>query len=85
MPLHYHRTIPEVFAEACQEFSASAVFTCMGHTMSFQELDELSGKFAAYLQQHTNLKPGDRIAIQLPNVLQYPIAVLVLCAQALLW
>jgi long-chain acyl-CoA synthetase len=75
MPLHYHRTIPDVFAEACQEFSASAVFTCMGHTISFRELDELSGKFAAYLQQHTNLKPGDRIAIQLPNILQYPIAV----------
>ena len=75
MPLHYHRTIPEVFAEACQEFSASAVFTCMEHTISFHELDELSGKFAAYLQQHTHLQPGDRIAIQLPNVLQYPIAV----------
>ena len=75
MPLHYHRTIPEVFAEACLEFSASAVFTCMGHTISFRELDELSGKFAAYLQQHTHLKPGDRIAIQLPNILQYPIAV----------
>lgn len=75
MPLHYHRTIPDVFAEACQEFSASAVFTCMGHTISFRELDELSGKFAAYLQQHTHLKPGDRIAIQLPNILQYPIAV----------
>jgi long-chain acyl-CoA synthetase len=75
MSLNYHRTIPEVFAEACQEFSASAVFTCMGHTISFRELDRLSGKFAAYLQQHTNLKPGDRIAIQLPNVLQYPIVV----------
>lgn len=75
MPLHYHRTIPDVFAEACQEFSASAVFTCMGHTISFRELDELSGKFAAYLQQHTHLQPGDRIAIQLPNILQYPIAV----------
>lgn len=75
MPLDYHRTIPDVFAEACQEFSASAVFTCMGHTISFRELDELSGKFAAYLQQHTHLKPGDRIAIQLPNILQYPIAV----------
>ena len=75
MPLHYHRTLPDVFAEACQEFSASAVFTCMGHTINFRELDELSGKFAAYLQQHTALKPGDRIAIQLPNVLQYPIAV----------
>ncbi len=75
MPLNYHRTLPDVFAEACKEFSASAVFTCMEHTISFRELDELSGKFAAYLQQHTHLKPGDRIAIQLPNILQYPIAV----------
>ncbi|MET0355804.1 MAG: AMP-binding protein [Cellvibrio sp.] len=75
MPLNYHRTIPEVFAEACQEFSDSPVFTCMEHTINFRELDTLSGKFAAYLQHHTNLKPGDRIAIQLPNILQYPIAV----------
>lgn len=75
MPLNYHRTIPEVFAEACQEFSESPVFTCMERTISYRELDDLSGKFAAYLQQHTNLKPGDRIAIQLPNILQYPIAV----------
>jgi long-chain acyl-CoA synthetase len=75
MSLNYHRTIPEVFAEACQEFSDSPVFTCMERTISFRELDDLSGKFAAYLQQYTNLQPGDRIAIQLPNVLQYPIAV----------
>lgn len=75
MPLNYQRTIPEVFAEACLEYSASPVFTCMDHTMTFRELDELSGKFAAYLQQYTTLKPGDRIAIQLPNILQYPIAV----------
>ncbi len=75
MQLNYHRTLPDVFAEACQKFTNSPVFTCMEHTISFRELDELSGKFAAYLQQHTNLKPGDRIAIQLPNVLQYPIAV----------
>ena len=75
MPLNYDRTIPEVFAEACQEFSGSPAFTCMDHTISFRELDELSGKFAAYLQNHTNLKPGDTIAIQLPNILQYPIAV----------
>lgn len=75
MSLNYHRTIPEVFAEACQEFTDSPVFTCMNHTINFRELDELSGKFAAYLQQHTNLKPGDRVAVQLPNVLQYPVVV----------
>jgi long-chain acyl-CoA synthetase len=75
MSLNYHRTIPEVFAEACKEYADSPVFTCMDRTLSFRELDDLSGKFAAYLQQHTNLKPGDRIAIQLPNILQYPISV----------
>ncbi len=75
MPLNYNRTIPDMFAESCREFSASSAFTCMDHTISFHELDILSGKFAAYLQHHTNLKPGDRIAIQLPNILQYPIAV----------
>ena len=75
MPLNYHRTIPDVFAEACQQYADSPVFTCMDRTITFRELDDLSGKFAAYLQQHTNLKPGDRIAIQLPNILQYPISV----------
>ena len=75
MSLNYHRTLPEVFAQACEEFADSPVFSCMEHTISFRELDRLSGKFAAYLQQHTQLKPGDRIAIQLPNILQYPIVV----------
>ncbi|RYZ89346.1 MAG: long-chain fatty acid--CoA ligase, partial [Moraxellaceae bacterium] len=75
MSLNYHRSIPEVFGQACQEFADSPVFTCMDRTMSYRELDEQSAKFAAYLQQHTNLKPGDRVAIQLPNILQYPVAI----------
>lgn len=75
MPLNYQRTIPDVFAQACQEFADSPVFSCMNRTLSFRELDKLTAQFAAYLQQHTALKPGDRIAIQLPNILQYPVAV----------
>lgn len=75
MPLQYNRTLPDVFAEACEEFASSPVFTCMEHTITFAELDQLTAKFAAYLQQHTHLKPGDRIAVQLPNILQYPVAV----------
>jgi len=75
MSLNYHRTLPDVFAQACQEFAESPVFTCMDHTIRFRELDQLSGQFAAYLQQHTTLKPGDRIAVQLPNILQYPVVV----------
>ncbi|NQD95997.1 long-chain fatty acid--CoA ligase, partial [Pseudomonas sp. CrR25] len=47
----------------------------LGKTLSYGELYQLSGAFAAYLQQHTDLQPGDRIAVQLPNLLQYPIVV----------
>ena len=50
-------------------------FTGIGHTLSFQDIDILSRQFAAYLQNSTNLKPGDRIAVQMPNLLQYPVVV----------
>ncbi len=74
MALNYDQTIPEMFAKACKEYAELPVFSCMEHTLTFRELDQLSANFAAYLQQCTSLKPGDRIAIQLPNILQYPVA-----------
>ena len=55
--------------------SDRAAFTGIGHTLTFADIDRYSQHFAAYLQQHTSLKPGDRIAIQMPNLLQYPIVV----------
>lgn len=75
MSLNYNRTLVEVFAESCKSYADKNAFTCMERTLTYGELDRLSGCFAAYLQQHTSLKPGDRIAVQLPNVLQYPVAV----------
>ena len=48
----------------------------MGKQMTYGEVDQLSKAFAAYLQNNTSLQPGDRVAIQLPNLLQYPIALL---------
>jgi long-chain acyl-CoA synthetase len=51
-------------------------FTCMDRTITYGELDALATRFAAYLQKVARLKRGDRIAIMLPNVLQYPIAIL---------
>ena len=57
------------------ENGARSAFTGIGHTLSFADIDAHSRHFATYLQQHTDLKPGDRIAIQMPNLLQYPIAV----------
>jgi long-chain acyl-CoA synthetase len=47
----------------------------MGQSLSYAEIDRLTANFASYLQNHTDLEVGDRIAIQLPNVLQFPIAV----------
>ncbi|MDP0561968.1 MAG: AMP-binding protein [Candidatus Endonucleobacter sp. (ex Gigantidas childressi)] len=50
-------------------------FTSIGHTLSYSDIDKYSKYFASYLQNYTDLKPGDRIAIQIPNLLQFPIAV----------
>ncbi|SFX05688.1 AMP-binding protein [Marinospirillum alkaliphilum] len=68
-------SILQVFDESCQRFADCPAFTCMGKTITYGKLEEKSRHFAAYLQNHTDLKPGDRIAIQLPNTLMFPIAV----------
>lgn len=75
MSLNYNRTLAEVFSESCKTFADKNAFTCMDRTLTYADLDRLSGRFAAYLQQHTSLKPGDRIAVQLPNILQYPVVI----------
>ena len=64
-----------VLKESCQRFADKPAFSNLGKTLTYGEIYKLSGDFAAYLQQHTDLKPGDRIAVQLPNVLQYPVVV----------
>ncbi len=67
--------IQAVLRESCQRFADKPAFTSLGKTITYGELYELSGAFAAYLQQHTSLQPGDRIAVQMPNLLQYPVVV----------
>jgi len=66
-------TIPDVLAHAVAQYKDAPAFTSFGRTLSFSELDRLSAAFAVYLQQETDLQPGDRIAIQLPNLIQYPV------------
>ncbi|HBD23096.1 MAG TPA: long-chain fatty acid--CoA ligase [Oceanospirillaceae bacterium] len=73
--LESYQSITEIFNEACERYGDKPAFSCMGLTLSFNDMDRLSAQFASYLQNHTYLEPGDRIAIQLPNVLQFPIAV----------
>ncbi|MFA7903797.1 long-chain-fatty-acid--CoA ligase FadD1 [Pseudomonas aeruginosa] len=67
--------IQAVLKQSCQRFADKPAFSNLGKTLTYGELYTLSGAFAAWLQQHTDLKPGDRIAVQLPNVLHYPVAV----------
>lgn len=67
--------IQAVLKQSCHRFADKPAFSNLGKTLTYGELYTLSGAFAAWLQQHTDLQPGDRIAVQLPNVLQYPVAV----------
>ncbi|MFK0314205.1 long-chain-fatty-acid--CoA ligase FadD2 [Pseudomonas sp. NPDC090233] len=73
--IHAYSSVVEVFERSCKRFADRPAFSNLGKTLTYAELDRLSAAFAAWLQQHTDLMPGDRIAVQMPNVLQYPIAV----------
>lgn len=62
--------------EALEKYKNLPMLENMGKILTYAEINRLTQNFAAYLQNCTNLKPGDHIAIQLPNLLQYPIAML---------
>jgi|TARA_B110001454_G_scaffold44764_1_gene43771 long-chain acyl-CoA synthetase len=70
-----YQSVIEVFNTFVAKYADNPAFTCLGQTLTYAELEEKSAAFAAYLQNETNLVVGDRIAVQLPNVLQYPIVV----------
>lgn len=68
-------SVLDVFENACTKYADRPAFYNMGVTITYGELDKLSADFAAYLQNHTTLVKGDRIAVQMPNLIQYPIVV----------
>ncbi|MFC3283423.1 AMP-binding protein [Litchfieldella rifensis] len=70
-----YASVMDVFRASIARFADKPAFSCMGQTLNYRDLDRLSKDFAAWLQNETSLEPGDRIAIQLPNVLQFPVAV----------
>ncbi|MBA6411928.1 AMP-binding protein [Parahaliea sp. F7430] len=61
--------------QAFAKFPTKPAFTSLGRTLTFADLDKLSRNFAAWLQHCTDLEPGDRIAVQMPNLIQYPVVV----------
>ena len=68
-----YQNILEISDEAIRKYRNKPAFTSFGVDLTFHELDIYSGRMASYFQNTLGLKKGDRIAIQLPNVLQYPI------------
>ncbi len=68
-------SLNQLFAQSFEQFGDRLAFSCMGKSITFQELDLASTQFAAYLQS-LGLNKGDRVALMMPNVLQYPIALL---------
>ena len=68
------RSVRELFEHSFSEYPDNAAYTNMGRTLSYTDLNHLSMQFACYLQQSLGLMRGERVAIMLPNILQYPVA-----------
>ncbi len=71
---HSKQTIIDVFEKSCELYPDRPAFYSLGVTLTYRQLSKLSKQFAAFFQQELLLQKGDRIAIMLPNLLQYPIA-----------
>ena len=68
-----YNSVVELLVQSVPPFRDNPAYVNFGRTLSFNDIDRYSRDFAAYLQ-NSGLKPGDRIALQMPNLLQYPIA-----------
>jgi long-chain acyl-CoA synthetase len=67
-------SLQALIERSCEKFADRPACTLMDRTLTYADLDRLSRQFAAYLQKVAGLKKGDRLAIMLPNILQYPVA-----------
>ncbi len=70
-----HRSVRDMFEEAFEKFPDRPAYSNMGTTLTYRQLDQKSRHFAVYLQQKLGLMRGERVAVMLPNILQYPVAI----------
>jgi long-chain acyl-CoA synthetase len=68
-----YASIRDIFLQSCQRYAGKPAFTCMGKEITYAELEAQSRAFGAWLQAR-GLGRGDRVAIMMPNLLQYPVA-----------
>jgi long-chain acyl-CoA synthetase len=69
-----HASLVQIFERSCERFADLPAYGNLGVSITFRELERMSRAFGTYLQKVVGLKKGDRVAIMLPNVLQYPVA-----------
>lgn len=72
--LYEYASVVDLFEKSCERYRQRVAFENMGKRLTYGEVDRLSRDFAAYLQHGLGMKKGERIAIQMPNLLQFPIA-----------
>jgi long-chain acyl-CoA synthetase len=68
-------SIVSVLKNACDKYSGNPAFANFGKTITYADVDRLSTQFANYLLHDLKLKKGDRVALMMPNILQYPVAI----------
>jgi long-chain acyl-CoA synthetase len=68
------RSLGDLFERSVARFADKTAYHCMGKSITYAELDALSARFGAYLQSELKLPQGARVALMMPNVLQYPVA-----------
>jgi long-chain acyl-CoA synthetase len=74
--LEEYRSIVSVLESSCEKFRDRPAFANFGMSLSYDEIDKASTQFASYLLNDLKLQKGDRVALMMPNVLQYPIAIM---------
>jgi long-chain acyl-CoA synthetase len=70
-----YSSIRDILEKSCARFSDLPAFHCLGRSLTYRELDRLSTDFGSWLQNVAGLGKGSRVAIMMPNLLQYPVAV----------
>ena len=68
-----YSSVLDVFRKSCSKYADRTAFVCMGASLTYKQLDAATRDFAAWLQAR-GLKKGDRLALMMPNLLQYPVA-----------
>lgn len=67
-------TLRDIIEDSCRKYASHTAFSNLGRELSYREMETLSADLAAWLQQRAGLQKGDRIALMMPNLLQYPLA-----------